>query len=156
MKLIDLSVMIESGLPSDPPFMIPEIEYWDHERGADNMVTFFPGSTKADLPQGLGWSIEFLKLTTHSGTHLDAPWHYHPTAGGEAAKVRLCKLTLRKSNLLVLDEPTNHLDVEAKKELRRALREYKGTLLMVSHEPEFYEDWIDAIWNIERWTTKIV
>ena len=86
MKLIDLSVMIESGLPSDPPFMIPEIEYWDHERGADNMVTFFPGSTKADLPQGLGWSIEFLKLTTHSGTHLDAPWHYHPTAGGEAAK----------------------------------------------------------------------
>ena len=77
-------------------------------------------------------------------------------SGGEAAKVRLCKLTLRKSNLLVLDEPTNHLDVEAKKELRRALREYKGTLLMVSHEPEFYEDWIDAIWNIERWTTKIV
>ena len=86
MRIIDLSVMIESGLPSDPPFMIPEIEYWDHERGAENMVTFFPGATKADLPRGLGWSIEFLKLTTHSGTHLDAPWHYHPTAGGEAAK----------------------------------------------------------------------
>ena len=77
-------------------------------------------------------------------------------SGGEAAKVRLCKLTLRKTNLLVLDEPTNHLDVEAKKELRRALKEYKGTLLMVSHEPEFYEDWIDAIWNIEKWTTKII
>ena len=59
-------------------------------------------------------------------------------------------------NLLVLDEPTNHLDVDAKKELRRALEAYKGTLLLVSHEPEFYEEWVDSVWNIERWTTKIV
>ena len=62
----------------------------------------------------------------------------------------------RPANLLVLDEPTNHLDVEAKEELRRALREYKGTLLLVSHEPEFYEDWVDQVWNIEGWSTKIV
>ena len=77
-------------------------------------------------------------------------------SGGEAAKVRLCKIMQKKVNLLVLDEPTNHLDVEAKKELKRALKEYKGTILLVSHEPDFYEDWVDSIWNIERWTTKIV
>ena len=77
-------------------------------------------------------------------------------SGGEAAKVRLCKIMQRKVNLLVLDEPTNHLDVEAKKELKRALKEYKGTILLVSHEPDFYEDWVDSIWNIESWTTKIV
>jgi kynurenine formamidase len=86
MRMIDLSVTIESGLPSDPPFMIPEIEYWDHERGAENMLSFFPGATRADLPAGLGWAIDFLKLTTHSGTHLDAPRHYHPTAEGRPAK----------------------------------------------------------------------
>ncbi len=77
-------------------------------------------------------------------------------SGGEAAKVRLCKIMQKKINLLVLDEPTNHLDVEAKKELKRALQEYKGTILLVSHEPDFYEGWIDSVWNIESWTTKIV
>lgn len=77
-------------------------------------------------------------------------------SGGEAAKVRLCKVMQRKVNLLVLDEPTNHLDVEAKEELRRALQEFKGTVLLVSHEPEFYEDWISGVWNIERWTTKVI
>ena len=77
-------------------------------------------------------------------------------SGGEAARVRLAKIIETPVNLLVLDEPTNHLDVDAKKELQRALKEYKGTLLLVSHEPEFYEDWVDSVWNIERWTTKIV
>ena len=77
-------------------------------------------------------------------------------SGGEAAKVRLCKVMQKKINLLVLDEPTNHLDVEAKDELKRALKEYKGTILLVSHEPEFYEDWVTDVWNVEGWTTKIV
>jgi ATPase subunit of ABC transporter with duplicated ATPase domains len=77
-------------------------------------------------------------------------------SGGEQAKVRLCKLINRESNLLVLDEPTNHLDVDAKAELKRALKEYKGTILLVSHEPDFYEDWVDSVWNIEGWTTKII
>ena len=77
-------------------------------------------------------------------------------SGGENAKVRLCKLMLNDVNWLVLDEPTNHLDVEAKDELKRALMEYKGTILLVSHEPDFYEDWVTAVWNVENWTTKIV
>ncbi|MEG6584528.1 ABC-F family ATP-binding cassette domain-containing protein [Dendrosporobacter sp. 1207_IL3150] len=77
-------------------------------------------------------------------------------SGGENAKVRLCKLMLKDINWLVMDEPTNHLDVEAKAELKRALIEFKGTILLVSHEPDFYEDWVTDIWNVEDWTTKIV
>lgn len=77
-------------------------------------------------------------------------------SGGEQAKVRLCKIMNRECNLLVLDEPTNHLDVDAKAELKRALQAYKGTVLLVSHEPEFYLDIVDDVWNLEKWTTKIL
>ena len=77
-------------------------------------------------------------------------------SGGENAKVRLCKLMLRDINFLVLDEPTNHLDVDAKEELKKAVREFKGTVLLVSHEPDFYMDIVTDIWNVEDWTTKVV
>lgn len=77
-------------------------------------------------------------------------------SGGEQAKVRLCKLINKKTNILILDEPTNHLDVEAKEELKRALKEYKGSILLVCHEPEFYKDVVTDIWNCENWTTKII
>lgn len=77
-------------------------------------------------------------------------------SGGEQAKVRLCKLINEETNILILDEPTNHLDVEAKDELKRALKEYKGTILLVCHEPEFYRDVVTDIWNCEEWTTKVV
>ncbi len=77
-------------------------------------------------------------------------------SGGEQAKVRLCKLINRETNILILDEPTNHLDVEAKEELKRALKEYKGTILLVCHEPEFYKDVVTDIWNCEEWTLKII
>lgn len=77
-------------------------------------------------------------------------------SGGEKAKVRLCKLINRESNILVLDEPTNHLDVDAKAELKRALKAYKGSILLISHEPEFYQDIVTETWNCENWTTKLV
>lgn len=77
-------------------------------------------------------------------------------SGGEQAKVRLCKLINKETNILILDEPTNHLDVDAKDELKRALQEYKGSILLVCHEPEFYRDVVTDIWNCEDWTTKIV
>lgn len=77
-------------------------------------------------------------------------------SGGENAKVRLCKLMLKQVNLLVLDEPTNHLDVDAKEELKRAVKEYKGTVLLVSHEPEFYNAVADEVWDLADKTTKIV
>lgn len=70
-------------------------------------------------------------------------------SGGEQAKVRFCLLMNRENNVLVLDEPTNHLDVDAKEELKRALQAFKGSILMVCHEPEFYEGWTD-VWDFNE------
>ena len=77
-------------------------------------------------------------------------------SGGENAKVRLCRLMLKEVNLLVLDEPTNHLDVMAKDELKKAVSEFKGTVLLVSHEPEFYEGVVDEIINLENVSNKCI
>ena len=77
-------------------------------------------------------------------------------SGGEQAKVRLCKLMNRETNVLLLDEPTNHLDVDAKEELKRALKEYRGTVLLICHEPEFYQDIVGEVWDCSKWTTKIL
>lgn len=77
-------------------------------------------------------------------------------SGGEQAKVRLCVIMNRPCNVLVLDEPTNHLDVDAKEELKRALKEFKGSVLLVSHDPDLYMDVVDEVWNLEEWTTKIL
>ena len=77
-------------------------------------------------------------------------------SGGEQAKVRLAKLLNRETNILILDEPTNHLDVDAKAELKRALKEYTGSILIVCHEPEFYQDVVTDVWDCEKWTTMIV
>ena len=73
-------------------------------------------------------------------------------SGGEQAKVRLCKLINTDTNVLLLDEPTNHLDVDAKDELKRALSEYKGSILLVCHEPEFYDGLVTDVWNLEQYT----
>ncbi|NLH64116.1 MAG: ABC-F family ATP-binding cassette domain-containing protein [Erysipelotrichaceae bacterium] len=77
-------------------------------------------------------------------------------SGGEQAKVHLCKLMNVPSNILVLDEPTNHLDIDAKEELKKALSEYTGSILMVCHEPEFYEGLADIVIDCTEWTTKII
>jgi ATPase subunit of ABC transporter with duplicated ATPase domains len=76
-------------------------------------------------------------------------------SGGEQAKVRLCKIINRETNILLLDEPTNHLDVDAKAELKRALQEYKGSILLICHEPEFYQDVVTGVWDCQQWTTKL-
>ena len=76
-------------------------------------------------------------------------------SGGEQAKVRLCKLINKDTNILLLDEPTNHLDVDAKEELKRALMEYKGSILLICHEPEFYGDIVTKVWDCSKWTTKV-
>jgi len=72
-------------------------------------------------------------------------------SGGEQTRVRLCQLMLEDSNWLILDEPTNHLDAVAKEVLANALSQYDGTVLLVSHEPEFFQDWVTDIWNLEEW-----
>jgi ATPase subunit of ABC transporter with duplicated ATPase domains len=86
--------------------------------------------------------------------HISRP--LNKLSGGEQAKVRLCKLMMKESNWIVFDEPTNHLDVIAKAELRRALQEFKGTLVIVCHEPEFYEGWITKLWDVESWSQQKV
>ena len=70
-------------------------------------------------------------------------------SGGEQAKVRFCLLMNRENNVLILDEPTNHLDVDAKEELKRALKSYRGSILMVCHEPDFYEGWTE-VWDFNN------
>ncbi|MEG1795510.1 MAG: ABC-F family ATP-binding cassette domain-containing protein [Clostridium sp.] len=81
--------------------------------------------------------------------HIESPINI--LSGGEQAKVRLCKLINRPSNILVLDEPINHLDIHAKSELKRALKEYDGSIILVCHEPEFYSDIVTEVWNCEDW-----
>ena len=76
-------------------------------------------------------------------------------SGGEQAKLRLCKLVNHPCNLLVLDEPTNHLDQDAKNALKEALLAFKGSILMVCHETEFYEGLATQVWDCSKWTTKI-
>ena len=76
-------------------------------------------------------------------------------SGGEQAKVRLCKLINRETNVLLLDEPTNHLDADAKNELKRALKEYKGSILLICHEPEFYSGLATTVWDCREWALRL-
>ena len=85
-RLIDLSVALDAGIASDPAIMLPEIDYMTHEDTAEQVMSFFPGLAKEELPGGEGWAIEKLSIYTHNGTHLDAPYHHHSTMnGGEKA-----------------------------------------------------------------------
>jgi kynurenine formamidase len=81
-RFVDLSVALENGVPADPPGLEPKIDYINHETGARHLAAIFPGLQTQDLPGAEGWAVEDLKLNTHSGTHLDAPWHYASTMNG--------------------------------------------------------------------------
>lgn len=85
-RIVDLSVALEADIISDPPPMLPNITYIDHQQSAEQVMQFFPGLTKEQLPGGEGWAVEMLEIATHNGTHLDAPYHYHSTMNnGEKA-----------------------------------------------------------------------
>ena len=85
-RIVDLSVSLEMGIASDPPIMMPEITYMSHAETAEQIMAFFPGLSKEDLPGGEGWAVERLNIATHNGTHMDAPYHYHSTMNkGERA-----------------------------------------------------------------------
>ncbi|MBQ8787037.1 MAG: ABC-F family ATP-binding cassette domain-containing protein [Oscillospiraceae bacterium] len=130
-----------------------EVGYFEQEEEATSETALqtiwdeYPAMTNAEVRAALARC----GLTTE---HITSQMRV--LSGGENAKVRLCRLMLKRINLLVLDEPTNHLDVDAKDELKSAIKDFKGTVLLVSHEPEFYHDVCDEIWNLEQWTTKIV
>ena len=131
-----------------------EIGYFEQEMPPDIETTCleeiwqeFPGFTQYEARSALAKC----GLTTN---HIESK--VKVLSGGEQAKVRLCKLINRPSNILVLDEPTNHLDVMAKDELKRALMDYKGSILMVCHEPEFYDGIATDVWDCTKWTTRLV
>ena len=85
-RFVDISVPLEMGIVSDPPMMLPKIDYVDHKQSAEGMASFFPGLQTDQLPGGEGWAVEFLQIATHNGTHLDAPYHFHSTMNnGERA-----------------------------------------------------------------------
>ena len=130
-----------------------EIGYFEQEMSPDIETTCmqeiwneFPGFSQYEVRSALAKC----GLTTK---HIESKCKV--LSGGEQAKVRLCKLINRESNLLVLDEPTNHLDVDAKTELKRALSEYKGSILMVCHEPDFYEGLATEVLDCSKWTTRL-
>ena len=82
-KIIDLSIKIEPA--PGPEHQRLEIQHERHHETAEYMMKRF-GCSKEDLPSGLGWANDYLTLGTHVGTHMDAPWHYHPTSEGKKAK----------------------------------------------------------------------
>lgn len=142
-----VSGKVELGEFLEPGYFEQEEREKNENTALDDVWNEYPGLTNYEVRAALaGCGLTNEHITSK----------VFVLSGGEAAKVRLCKLMLKDVNWLVLDEPTNHLDVDAKDELKRALKEFKGSVLIVSHEPEFYEDWVDKVWNIEDWTTKII
>ncbi len=79
---IDLSLPIENDVVSDPPPHGPKITYFDHKQSIVQLLPFFPGLKAEDLPDGEAWAVEKVELTTHNGTHLDAPYHFASTQDG--------------------------------------------------------------------------
>ena len=131
-----------------------QIGYFEQEVKGDNKTTCideiwaeFPSYTQYEVRSALAKC----GLTTK---HIES--QVRVLSGGEQAKVRLCKLVNKETNILLLDEPTNHLDVDAKEALKQALIEYKESILLICHEPEFYRDVVSQVWDCSKWTTKIL
>ena len=128
--------------------------YFEQESGRDSEVTALD-TFWAEFPSMENREVRLcLSKCGLNNDHITSQMRV--LSGGENAKVRLSIVMNRQHNWLILDEPTNHLDIEAKEELKRALTEYPGTVLLVSHDPSFYQDFVTRVLNVEDWTTKIV
>ncbi len=130
-----------------------ELGYFEQEAKDDNnrtcieeIWTEFPSYTQYEVRSALA---KCGLMTKHIESQVRV------LSGGEKAKVRLCKLMNRASNVLILDEPTNHLDVDAKEELKRALKEYKGSIVLICHEPDFYEGLATRVLDCSDWALRI-
>ncbi|WP_308194693.1 cyclase family protein [Pseudonocardia kujensis] len=94
MKILDLSVPLANDVPADPPFQKVSIEYTGHDEGAFELAAAFPGLEPTQLPDGKGWAVERVHISTHNGTHMDAPWHYHPTMDGGQRAITIDEVPL--------------------------------------------------------------
>jgi len=94
MKLIDLSRPLENTDRADPPGFGPQIEYLSHDQTAQQILSYFPGISREDLPGGEGWAVERVTMTTHNGTHLDAPYHFHSTMDGGKRAITIDEVPL--------------------------------------------------------------
>ncbi|MBI5277532.1 MAG: cyclase family protein [Burkholderiales bacterium] len=93
-RIVDLSIYLENDVASDPPGLQPRITYHRHESSFHQMAPFFPGLQQDDLPDGAVWAVEDVALNTHNGTHLDAPWHFHPTMDGGQRAITIDEVDL--------------------------------------------------------------
>jgi kynurenine formamidase len=93
-RIIDLSIAIDNDVISDPAPMRPSVTYFAHADTADQMATYFPGLTRDDLPDGEGWAVEQVTLSTHNGTHLDAPYHFASTMDGGRRAITIDEVPL--------------------------------------------------------------
>jgi len=93
-RIVDISVALQSDIASDPPGMEPRIAYIDHKESAPLVCAFFPGLQPSDLPDGEGWALERVEITTHNGTHLDAPWHFASTMDGGKRAITIDEVPL--------------------------------------------------------------
>ncbi|WP_216893290.1 cyclase family protein [Nocardia alni] len=93
-RLVDISVPLQAGIASDPPGLLPEIDYFSHADTAEQVLAFFPGATVDDLPDREGWAVESVRISTHNGTHLDAPYHYSATMDGGARAITIDEVPL--------------------------------------------------------------
>ncbi len=94
MKLVDLARPLENTEFADPPGLGPKITYMGHDETADQILGFFPGVSREDLPGGEGWAVETVTLSTHNGTHLDAPYHFHSTMDGGKRAITIDEVPL--------------------------------------------------------------
>ena len=129
-RFVDLSIYLENDVVSDPPPFGPKIQYHRHEDTAGQIAGFFPGLEKEDLPDGQGWAVENVNLSTHNGTHLDAPYHFHPTMNkGERA------ITIDEVPLEWCFQPGVKLDFRDKPDGHViTAREVEGELSRIGHE----------------------
>ena len=93
-RIVDLSIAIDNHTPADPPFQRAQVAYHHHAETAAAVAGLFPGMTPAQLPEGQGWADERVQLSTHNGTHVDAPWHCHPTMDGGVPAATIDELPL--------------------------------------------------------------
>ena len=141
-----LNGMISYGDYLSPAYFEQEVKNTSEFTALEEVWNDYPDKTQREIRECLakcGLKQEYVLRSMNK------------LSGGEQSKVRLCKLMMTPSNWLILDEPTNHLDVDSKLSLQKAIKDFPGTVVLVCHEKEFYEDWVTSVWNMEEYIMKV-